>query len=57
MFSKIQGKFSGIAKFDLSAKNGGAVAGQIEHGSERYGGEAVFVEGSGPGTAGSAWGS
>lgn len=51
MFSKVQGKFSGIAKFDLSAKNGGAVAGQIEHGSERYGGEAVFVEGSGPGTA------
>ena len=53
VFSKIQGKFSGIAKFDLSAKNGGAVAGQIEHGSERYGGEAVFVEGSGPGTAAS----
>lgn len=55
VFSKVQGKFSGIAKFDLSAKNGGAIAGQIEHGSERYGGEAVFVEGSGPGKGASAW--
>ena len=49
VFSKVQGKFSGIAKFDLGATNGGAVVGQIEHGSERYGGEAVFVKGSGPG--------
>ena len=45
----MQGKFSGIAKFDLGAKNGGAVLGQIEHGPERYGGEAVFVKGSGRG--------
>lgn len=49
VFSKVQGKFSSIAKFDLAAKNGGAVAGQIEHGPDRYGGEAVFVNGSGPG--------
>lgn len=49
VFSKVQGKFSGIVKFDLSAKNGGAVVGQIEHGPERYGGEAVFVKGNGPG--------
>lgn len=49
VFSKVQGKYSGIMKFDLSAQNGGAVAGQIEHGSGRFGGEAVFVNGSGPG--------
>ena len=49
VFSKVQGKFSGIVKFDLIAKNGGAVVGQIEHGPDRYGGEAVFVNGSGPG--------
>ena len=49
VFSKVQGKFSGIAKFDLGAKNGAAVLGQIEHGSERFGGEAVFVKGSGAG--------
>ena len=49
VFSKVQGKFSGIAKFDLGAKNGGAVLGQIEHGPARYGGEAVFVKGSGSG--------
>lgn len=49
VFSHEQGKFSGIAKFDLSARNGGAIAGQIEHGLDRYGGEAVFVNGSGPG--------
>jgi hypothetical protein len=49
VFSKIQGKFSGIAKFDLAAKDGATVAGQIEHGPDRYGGEAVFVSGSGPG--------
>jgi hypothetical protein len=49
VFSKVQGKFSGIVKFDLTAKNGGVVVGQIEHGRDRYGGEAVFVNGSGPG--------
>lgn len=49
VFSKVQGKFSGIAKFDLGAQNGGAVLGQIEHGPQRYGGEAVFVKGNGPG--------
>ena len=49
VFSQVQGKFSGIVKFDLGAKNGGAVLGQIEHGPERYGGEAVFVKGNGHG--------
>ena len=49
VFSKVQGKFSGIVKFDLIAKNSGAVVGQIEHGPDRYGGEAIFVNGSGPG--------
>ncbi len=42
------GKFEGIVKFDLSATNGGAVAGRLSHGEGRWGGEAVFVSASGP---------
>lgn len=42
------GKFEGIVKLDLSATNGGAVAGRLSHGEGRWGGEAVFVSASGP---------
>lgn len=50
----MSGRFAGIVKFDLTARNGNAVAGQISHGPDCYGGEAVFVpagpDGAGVGT-------
>lgn len=42
------GKFEGIVKLDLSATNGGAVAGRLSHGPNRWGGEAVFANAGGP---------
>ncbi len=47
------GKFQGIAKLDMGATNGGAVAGRLSHGEGRWGGEAVFVSAGGP-SAGAA---
>lgn len=44
--TKLAGKFEGIVKFDMSATNGGAVAGRLSHGTNRWGGEAVFVSAS-----------
>jgi hypothetical protein len=50
----MSGKFAGIVKFDLAARNGSAVVGHIEHGPDCFGGEAVFVpagsDGAGVGT-------
>ncbi len=46
--SKMAGKFEGIVKLDLSATNGGAVAGRLSHGPNRWGGEAVFASAGGP---------
>ncbi|KAK9918068.1 hypothetical protein WJX75_000916 [Coccomyxa subellipsoidea] len=44
--TKLAGNFEGIVKFDMSATNGGTVAGRLSHGTNRWGGEAVFVSAS-----------
>jgi hypothetical protein len=45
---KVTGRFEGIAKLDLAASDGAAVAGSLTHGDNRWGGEAVFVSAAGP---------
>ena len=52
--AEMSGRFSGIVKFDLTASNGSAVVGKIEHGPNCFGGEAVFVPAGTHGTG--AWG-